>query len=145
MFEISRDDPKLTEFVSEALALNNQLLQHQEELCQTISQWNSHCEIRDKITNQVVELLLNYDLIDKRIYDYLKWQELEEGKKECVLKINESNKEMLFHKWDAQIKNVEQAAEEVVTATNNVIDYVNENLHRANLISETAPGFLPKA
>lgn len=52
---------------------------------------------------------------------------------------------MLFHKWDAQIKKVEQAAEEAATSTNNVINCVNENLHRANLISETAPGFLPKA
>lgn len=36
-------------------------------------------------------------------------------------------------------------AEDAATAANNVIDCVNENLHRANLISETALGFLPKA
>ena len=51
---------------------------------------------------------------------------------------------MLFNKWDAQIKKVEQVAEEAATTTSNVIDCVNENLHRANLIAETAPGFLPK-
>ena len=37
------------------------------------------------------------------------------------------------------------AAEEAATTTNNVIDCVNKNLHRANLISETTPRFLPKA
>ena len=52
---------------------------------------------------------------------------------------------MLFHKWDAQIRKAEQAAEEAATTANNVIDCVNENLHRENLISEIAPGFLPKA
>lgn len=73
MLELHRDDPKITKFVSEALALNDQLLQQQEALCQRISQWVSHCEIRDKITNQVVDLRVEYDLIDKRIFDYLKW------------------------------------------------------------------------
>lgn len=56
MLEMDRDDPKLTEFVSESLTLNYQLLQQQEELCQRISQWSSHCEMRNKITNQVVDL-----------------------------------------------------------------------------------------
>ena len=51
---------------------------------------------------------------------------------------------MLFNKWDAQIKKAEQVVEEVATVVSNVIDCVNENLHRANLISETTPGFLPK-
>jgi len=52
---------------------------------------------------------------------------------------------MLFHKWYTHIGKVEQAAKEVATTVNNVIDYVSENLHRANLISDTAPGFIPKA
>ena len=52
---------------------------------------------------------------------------------------------MLFNKWDAQIRKAEQAAEEAATTANNFIDCVNENLDRENLISETAPGFIPKA
>lgn len=72
------------------------------------------------------------------------WQESEEGNKAGALRINEAHKEMLFHKWDAHIRKAEQAAEEAATAVNNVIDYVNENLHRANLILETTPRFLPK-
>src|SRR5690606_25805819 len=106
---------------------------------------SSHCKMSDKITNQVMDLRLDYDLIDKRISDYLIWQESEEGRKASALRINEAHKEMLFHKWDAQIKKAEHATEEAVTASNNVIDYVNENLHRTNLILETALGFLPKA
>lgn len=97
MLEMHRDDPKITEFVSEGLALNDQLLQQQEALSQRISQWSSHCEISDKIMNQVMDLLLDYDLIDKRISYYLEWQESEEGKKAGLLKIDETHKKMLFH------------------------------------------------
>lgn len=73
MLEMHKDDPKVIEFVSEALALNDQLLQQQEALCQRISQWISHCEMSDKITSQVMDLRLNYESNNKNIYDYLKW------------------------------------------------------------------------
>ena len=52
-----------------------------------------------------------------RISDYLAWQESEEGKKACALRINEGHKEMLFHKWDTQIRKAEQAAEEEAITT----------------------------
>lgn len=55
----------------------------------------------DKITIQVMDLQLDYDLIDKKIFDYLKWQESKEGKRAELLKINEAHKEMMFNKWDA--------------------------------------------
>lgn len=51
MQEMHKDDPKLTEFIIESVSLNDQLLQQQEALCQRITQWNSYCEISDKITN----------------------------------------------------------------------------------------------
>ena len=44
MQEMHKDDPKLTEFITESISLNDQLLQQQEILCQRISQWNSYCE-----------------------------------------------------------------------------------------------------
>ena len=50
---------------------------------------------------------------------------------------------MLFNKWDDQIRQVEQTAETAATHANILIDCVNENLHRANLIEETTPGYLP--
>ena len=59
--------------------------------------------------------------------------------------INDSHKEMLFNNWDAQIREVEKAAEEVATAASNITDCVNENLHKVNLILDTIPGYLPQA
>ena len=73
MQEMHKDDPKLTKFITESISLNDQLLQQQESLCQRISQWNSYCEISDKITNQVVVSQHDYDLIDKRVTEYLAW------------------------------------------------------------------------
>ena len=78
--EMHKDDPKLTEFITESISLNDQLLQQQEILCQRISQWNSYCEESDKITNHVVDLRHDYDLTDKRVTDYLACQEKKEGK-----------------------------------------------------------------
>lgn len=41
--ETHKDEPKLTKFISESIALNEQLLQQQEVLRQKISQWSYYC------------------------------------------------------------------------------------------------------
>ncbi len=132
--EMHKDEPKLIEFISESIGLNDQLSQQQEEMVRKISQWREFCEISDKITSQVVELRNDYDQANKRITEYLAWQNDEEGKRAGAPKINENHKELLFNKWDEQI-----------TQATILIDCVNENLHRANLVSETTPGYLPIA
>ena len=55
MIELHEDNPKIGSLL-EALALNSQLLQQKQLLCQKISQSNSHCEMSNNITKQVVEL-----------------------------------------------------------------------------------------
>ena len=93
----------------------------------------------------MVDLRSDYDLIDKRVTEYLSWQDTDEGKRAGAPRINENHKEMLFNKWDEQIRGAEQAAEGAATTASRLIDCVNENLHRANLIAETTPGYLPNA
>lgn len=144
LHEIHKDNPKLTKFIPEYISLNEQLLQQQEVLSQKISQWSYYCEISDKITNQLVDFRSDYDLIDKRVTEYLAWQNEDEGKRAGALKINENHKELLFNKWDDQIREAEQAAETEATAVSSLIDCINENLHKENLIAETTPGYLPK-
>jgi len=114
-------------------------------LGQKISQWSYYCEISDKTTNQVVDLRSDYDIIDKQVTEYLAWQETDERKRLGATKRNENHKEMLFNKWDKQIKEAEQVEEGVATATSSIIDFVNENLHSENFITETILGHLPKA
>ena len=65
--EMHKDEPKLAEFISESIGLNEKLLQQQEELGRKISQWSHYCELSDKITNQVVDLRSDYDQSDKRV------------------------------------------------------------------------------
>lgn len=60
-------------------------------------------------------------------------------------RIDEMHKEILFAKWDSRLKEVEQAMEDATTIVNSVIECINENLHKTNLVAETTPGFLPKA
>ena len=108
-----------------------------------ISQWSHYCELSDKITNQVVDLRSDYDQNDKRVIEYLTWQDDDEGKRAGPPRINENHKELLFNKWDDQIRQVERPAETAATQASILIDCVNENLHRANLIEEATPGYLP--
>jgi len=65
------------------------------------------------------------------------------GKRAGAPRINENHKELLFNRWDDQIKEAEKAAEMAATTASILIDSVNENLHRANLIAETTSGYLP--
>jgi len=141
--EMHKDEPKLKEFISESISLNEQLLKQQEVLGQKISEWNYYCEMSDKITNQVVDLRSDYDLVDKQVTDYLTWQDEDEGKRAGAPRINENHKELLFNKWDDQIREAEKAAEITATTANILVDCVNENFHSANLIAETTPGYFP--
>ena len=102
--EMHKDDPKLAEFITESISLNDQLLQQQEILYQRILQWNSYCEESDKITNHVIDLRHDYDLTDKIVTDYLAWQNTEEGKRAGAPRISHKHKLMLYNKWDAQIR-----------------------------------------
>ena len=108
-------------------------------------QWNSFCQKSDKITNHVVDLQNDYDLINEKVTDYLVWQKIEEGRKAGAPIINENHKEILFNNWDAQIRRAEKAAKEAAVVANSLTDCVNDNFHKANLISETVPGYLPQA
>lgn len=75
--------------------------------------------------------------------DYLTWQDEEEGKREGAPRINENHKELLFNRWDDQIREVEKEAEIAATTANILVRCVNENFHNTNLIAETTPGYLP--
>ena len=108
-------------------------------------QWNYFCQESDKITNHVVELRNDYDLINEKVTDYLVWKKTEEGRKDGAPIINENHKEILFNDWDAQIRRAEKATEERATAASSLTDCVNESFHKANLISENVPGYLPQA
>ena len=86
---------------------------------------------------------LEYDEILKKIFNFITWQNLEDGRKYDLPKLGESHKEILFANCDSQLREAEKATTDVATATNSVIKNINENLHGANLVIESIPGFLP--
>lgn len=135
--DLHKDDPKIDQFVTEALGLNSQLMHQKELLCQTISEWNSYCETSDKLTSQVMEMRLEYDEIFKKVSDFITWQNTEDGRKAYLPKLEESRKEILFVSWDSRLKEVEKVETNAVTVENSVIENVNEHLHSANLMAES--------
>jgi len=80
--DLHKYDPKIDQFIIEALGLNSQLM-HQKETSV-------------KLTSQVTEMRLEYDEILKRVSDFITWQNSEDGRKDDLSKLEESHKEILF-------------------------------------------------
>ena len=51
----------------------------------------------------------------------------------------------MFASWDSWLKEAKKATLDAAATTNIIIDNINENLHGANLVEESIPGFLPDA
>lgn len=81
MIDKFKDNPQIDEFIKEALNLNSQIMQQKEVLCQKISRISPYCENSDKLTNEVVDMRLEYEEIHKRISDFITWKESEYGRK----------------------------------------------------------------
>ena len=126
--DLHKDDPKIDQFITEALGLNVQPMHQKELLCQKISQWNYYCKTSDKLTSQVVEMRLEYDEIFKRVSDFITWQNSEDGRKAYFSKLEESHKHLY-------LKRQKRATTGVAATTNSVIKNINENLHSANLVA----------
>lgn len=68
-----KDNPQIDESIHEALSLNSQLMQQKEALFQKISQIIPYYETSDKLTNQVIDMRLEYDEIHKMISEFITW------------------------------------------------------------------------
>lgn len=140
-----KDSLQIDQFVKEALSLNSQLMQQKEVLCHKISQINPYYEISDKLTSQVVDMMLEYDEIHKSISNSITWQESEDGRKVDLPKLEESHKEIVFVDWNSWLKQSERAMTVAATTINNIIEAINKNLHGTNLVAESIPRFLPNS
>lgn len=138
-----KDNQNIYQFIIEALSLNSQLMHQKEILCQTVSQLSPYCETSDKLTSQVIDMRLKYDEVLKRISNFITWQNSEDGRKANFPILEESHKEILFTDWDSRLGQAEKATAVTAATTNTVIENINENLHSANLVAKSIPGFLP--
>jgi len=74
----------------------------------------------------VVDQRLEYEELNKRILEFISWQEFEEGKKADLSNIEESQKDILFVDWDIKLKQAERAVAIATSTTNNIIEVVDE-------------------
>jgi len=117
---------QIDEFIKEALSLFYLLMQQNEVFCQKISQINPYCKTSDKLANQVIDMRFEYDEIHKSVSEFITWQELEDGRKADLPKLEESHKDILFTDWDSRLKQAERETTIVMTTTNNIIEAINE-------------------
>jgi len=120
--DLHKDDPKIDQFITEALGLNSQLMHQKELLCEKISKWNCYRETSDKLKSQFVEMRLEYDEIFKKVFDFITWKNTEDGRKADLPKLEESHKEIVFANWDSRLKEAEKATSDVTAPTNNFIE-----------------------
>ena len=73
MVDRFKDNPQIDEFIKEAIKLNSLLIQKEEMFFQKISQINPYSETSDKLTNQVIDMRIEYDEIHKRISKFITW------------------------------------------------------------------------
>lgn len=74
----------------------------------------------------MVDQRLEYEELNKRILEFISWQEFEEGKKADLSNIEESQKDILFVDWDIKLKQAERAVAIATSTTNNIIEVVDE-------------------
>jgi len=85
---------------------------------------------------------LEYDEVLKIVSNFITWKNSEDGKKANFPILEKSHKEILFANWDSQLRQAEKATVVAAATTNCVIENINENIHSANLVAESMPGFL---
>ena len=95
-----KDYPKLDQFKTEALETNKLLSQKLNELCQKMAQVVPLCEITSSLIDEVVTLRQEIDDADEKIYEFLSWQDTEQGRKANLPRIEEIHKEILFAEWE---------------------------------------------
>jgi len=86
---------------------------------------------------------LEYDEVLKRVFEFITWKNLEDGRKADLHILEESCKEILFADWDSRIRQAEKATTITTATTNCIIESINEYIQNENLVVESVPSFLP--
>ena len=58
-------------------------------------------ELNEQLTNTFIDQRIEFNELNIKIYNYIEWQDIEEGKKSDLPKIKETFKDILFRDWDA--------------------------------------------
>lgn len=94
------------------------------------------CDISTSLIEKEVDRRLELEKENKKITNFLSWQNSEEGMAANLPKIQESHKEILFSKWESQLMKAERETSRARATMNGVIELVNSSLYMSNLISD---------
>ena len=135
----------MVEFKSEALQITKALSNQLNLLCHNISLALPLCEISSSMIGKSVDVRQKLEQEDKKLTEFLSWQETKEGQAANLPQIVESHKEILFLEWQSRLMKVERVTSRCRLATGNLIELINDTLYLSNLISKCTPGKLPSA
>ena len=91
--------PKLDQFITESLEIKKLLSQQLNEFCLKLTQIEPLCEITSSLVDKSVTRTQEIEDIDYKIYELLSWQDIEQGRKANLPRIEERHKEILFMEW----------------------------------------------
>ena len=86
------------------MALNSLLSKQQYLFVLQISGIVPHLEISEQLTNTVIDQGIEFNELNTKIFDYIEWQDSEEGRRSDLPNIKETYKDILFTDWDTQVK-----------------------------------------
>ena len=102
-----------------------------------------HLETSEQLTNTVIDQRIEFNELNRKIFDYIEWQDLEEGRKSDLPKIKETFKDIIFTDWDARVKQEELAIAREAGISKNMVKMINHILHTSGFIKEVNIKYVP--
>jgi len=75
-----------------------------------------------------------FDDTEEKFAGFITWQENIDGRLVDLPRIEESHEEIVFREWQIRLKHVETTIFNARDISNNLIETINDNLFKANLI-----------
>ena len=88
--------PRVEKFIREALEMNAKLKHQQEIFCQQASITSSYYDSSEILIQQVANKKLDCEKIEKKINEFIQWQESDSGKEYDLPQVDKFHKEILF-------------------------------------------------
>jgi len=90
----------------------------------------------NQLTYKAIDQRTKFNDLNTRIFEFIEWQETEDGMKSNLPENEGTHKDILFIDWDAKIKQDELAVTRESGVSNNIIKAVNHILFATNIIKE---------
>lgn len=97
----------------------------------------------DQLIDKVIDHRTDFNDLNKRISEFIEWQETEQGKRANFPKIKETHNDIPFTDWDARIKQAQLVVERASRVSKNIMKVVNHTLFATNMVKESNPKELP--